>query len=75
VRTFTFFYLMVSDPKDLPRVVPEHIRHWALHRSDTYRGGPFADRSGGLIVFEAPDLSSVKEGLLAESWLKEWSPE
>jgi uncharacterized protein YciI len=85
VRTFTFFYLMVRDPKDIRRVVSEHIRHWALHRSDAYRGGPFADRSGGLIVFEAPDLSSaedivqsdpfVKEGLLAESWLKEWRPE
>ena len=85
MRTFAFFYLMVSEPQDLGRVIPEHIRHWSAHKSAGYRGGPFADRSGGLIVFEAQDVASaeataqedpfVKEGLLAESWLREWKPE
>jgi uncharacterized protein YciI len=85
METFAFFYFMVSEPKDLGRVVPEHVKHWSAHRSAGYRGGPFADRSGGLIVFEAPDLDSadaitqadpfLTQGLVAEYWLKEWKPE
>jgi uncharacterized protein YciI len=85
MRTFAFIYFMVDSPTDLGRVIPEHVKHWEAHRSGGYRGGPFADRSGGLIVFEAPNLTSAEaiaradpfmtEGLLAESWLKEWNPE
>jgi uncharacterized protein YciI len=50
-----------------------------------YLGGPFADRSGGLISFEtdshddAAQLvaadSFVREGLVQCSWLKEWKLE
>jgi hypothetical protein len=50
-----------------------------------YLGGPFADRSGGLISFETDsrddagqrvaDDSFVREGLVDRSWVKEWKVE
>jgi uncharacterized protein YciI len=50
-----------------------------------YLGGPFAERSGGLITFEARSVEEteqlaaddpfVREGLLASRWLKEWNVE
>jgi hypothetical protein len=48
-------------------------------------GGPFADRTGGLITFQADDDQQaqhavdtdpfVQEGLLKAHWLKQWTPE
>jgi uncharacterized protein YciI len=45
-------------------------------------GGPFADRTGGLISFEASSLPEatalieqdpfVREDLIEQRWLKEW---
>jgi uncharacterized protein YciI len=82
MRKFAFFYFMVAESGAIPQAVPQHVQYWDAHRSPGYIGGPFADRSGGLIVFEAADLSSaeeivrndpfVKEEVLAQSWLKEW---
>ena len=50
-----------------------------------YLGGPFADRSGGLISFETnthddaarlvADDPFVREGLVERSWVKEWKVE
>jgi uncharacterized protein YciI len=50
----------------------------------TYQGGPFADRSGGLITFVVDEPARaeaavagdpfVQEGLLERYWLKEWEP-
>lgn len=49
----------------------------------TYLGGPFANRSGGLITFEAssPERAErttahdpfARHGLLGRHWLKEWA--
>jgi hypothetical protein len=35
-------------------VAPKHAAYWHELRLPEYVGGPFADRSGGLISFEAP---------------------
>ena len=47
-----------------------------------YLGGPFADRSGGLITFQAGSIPEaerlvahdpfVREDLLERRWVKEW---
>ena len=47
-----------------------------------YVGGPFADRSGGLITFESESTEEaerlvandpfIREGLLDRYWVKEW---
>ena len=82
MRKFAFFYFIVAESGNLAQVIPEHVQYWDAHHSPGYIGGPFVDRSGGLIVFEAEDLSSaeaivrndpfVEEKLFAQSWLKEW---
>jgi hypothetical protein len=53
-----FFYWMKDDPDRVRAVAPEHAAYWrdlALHR---YLGGPFADRSGGLITLEVDSLGA-----------------
>jgi hypothetical protein len=50
-----------------------------------YVGGPFEDRTGGLITFDADDTALVQravygdpfilEGLVDAHWLKKWTPE
>jgi uncharacterized protein YciI len=84
-RLFVFFYTMRNDVPGIREAVPEHVAYWRGARLDEYRGGPFADRSGGLITFRATDAAEacaiverdpfVRRGLLRERWTKEWLPE
>jgi uncharacterized protein YciI len=84
-KVFVFFYLMRNDASAIRDAVPEHVAYWKGARLDGYRGGPFADRSGGLITFRAADVEAaaaiverdpfVRRGLLQERWTKEWLPE
>jgi uncharacterized protein YciI len=81
---FAFFYFMRRDPERVRSVAPRHTAHWQRLDLDGYEGGPFDDRSGGLITFGANGLEQaqaavagdpfVTEGLLAEHWLKRWEP-
>lgn len=84
-RQFVFFYTMRKDAPGIREAVPEHVAYWKGARLEGYRGGPFADRSGGLITFVARDLQEataltdrdpfVRLGVLQERWTKEWLPE
>ena len=82
LHTYAFFYFMKNQSEAIGETVPGHIAYW---KDDNYRkiqGGPFADRSGGMVVFQAESLDSatliansdpfVKEDLLDNSWVKEW---
>jgi len=83
-RWFVYFYLMKSDEEAVRRTAPSHAAYWNELMLAGYTGGPFADRSGGLIMFIAPDSDQagrLVEGdpfrrgeLLEQMWLKEWSP-
>jgi uncharacterized protein YciI len=82
---FAYFYLMRDDPDRVRVAVPRHIAHWSELGLTGYLGGPFEDRTGGLITFETDDRGHaesavdadpfVQEDLLEEYWLKEWVPE
>jgi uncharacterized protein YciI len=82
---FAYFYWMKEGPSRVRVVAPRHVAHWRELRLAGYLGGPFQDRTGGLIVFEAGDATEaeravradpfVREGLLAAYWLKAWAPE
>ena len=82
---FAYVYLMKDDPDRVRAAVPEHVSHWHGLGLGGYLGGPFEDRSGGLITFEAADEDSaqsavdsdpfVLNGLLETYWLKRWTPE
>jgi hypothetical protein len=79
---FLFFYLMADDPDRVRRIASEHVEYWHELRLAGYVGGPFGDRSGGLITFEA-DTPALAEQLVAGDpflhqdaistwWLKQW---
>ena len=82
---FAYFYLMKDDPGRVRAAVPRHVAHWQSLGLTDYLGGPFADRTGGLITFETQDSSRasaavdadpfIQEGLLEAYWVKEWTPE
>lgn len=82
---FAYLYFMKDDPERVRATVGEHVAHWQGLRLPRYLGGPFEDRTGGLITFEAQDGEQarravdgdpfVQEGLLEAHWLKQWTPE
>lgn len=82
---FSYLYLMTDEPDRVRAVAPEHAAYWQRLELSNYLGGPFTDRSGGMITFEASSFEEaaqlaandpfVREGLLASRWLKEWQVE
>lgn len=82
LKQFVYFYLMKNHSEKVGKIVPEHIRYWKGTKPINYSGGPFSDRSGGLILFEAKDMETaivlamndpfVVEELIEEKWVKEW---
>ncbi|MCL4536224.1 MAG: YciI family protein [Nitrospirae bacterium] len=84
-KRFVFFYFMKKEPEKIRAVVPSHIEYWKTCNLKEYLGGPFSDKSGGLISFEAENLEEatriimndpfVLQGLLENKWVKEWAVE
>ncbi|HEX6206811.1 MAG TPA: YciI family protein [Actinomycetota bacterium] len=82
---FAYTYLMKDEPERVRAAAPGHAAYWHDLGPPGYLGGPFGDRSGGLITFEAEDERAarrlvdedpfVRQDLLEASWLKEWAPE
>ncbi len=81
-KEFAFFYLMRNDPEKIGNIVPEHIAYWQKINPQNYSGGPFSDRSGGLILFEAASFEDaskltandpfITQDVIETHWLKEW---
>jgi uncharacterized protein YciI len=79
------FYAMKPDSDRVRTVAPRHAAYWHGLRLPGYEGGPFADRSGGLITFEVESIEEaariiasdpfVREALLETSAVKQWIPE
>ena len=82
---YLYFYFNRNEPEKIRQVVPAHIQYWKSARPKDYLGGPFADRSGGLITFVASSLEEataiihqdpfVLNDLIDQKWIKVWSPE
>jgi hypothetical protein len=74
-----------DDVERVRAIVGRHVAHWKSLRLFDYLGGPFEDRSGGLITFGARNLTEeervvgedpvMSERLLEAHWLKKWVPE
>jgi uncharacterized protein YciI len=79
---FLYFYLMKDAPERVRAAAPKHAAYWRELRLGGYLGGPFADRSGGLITFETDSAAQaealvandpfLREGLLERHWVKQW---
>lgn len=76
---------MKKETEKIRLVVPLHIEYWKDLNLKKYSGGPFSDRSGGLIIFEAKNIEGatkiamsdpfVLENLIVNKWVKEWNVE
>ena len=81
-KRFAFFYFMKKEPEKIRAAVPLHIEYWHNLKLNKYLGGPFADRTGGMITFEAESIEEaakitdndpfVLQNLLESKWIKEW---
>lgn len=81
-KRFVYFYFMKHAPDKIRQTAPLHVDYWHSRNLAEYQGGPFADRSGGLISFAVTDLEKatslvmndpfVTEDLLENKWVKEW---
>lgn len=81
---YVYVYFMAGEPERVRAAAPRHTEYWHSLDLVGYAGGPFADRSGGLITFLAADEDAgraavdgdpfVRENLLGQSWLKPWQP-
>jgi uncharacterized protein YciI len=79
---FLYFYFNRTEPEKIRQVVPAHVQYWQSKNLEGYMGGPFADRTGGLISFVASSLDEatkiiqldpfVLEDLIDQKWIKEW---
>ena len=79
---FLYFYLMADAPDGVRATTPEHAAYWRNLPLRHYQGGPFADRQGGMVVFDADSLSEAdrlaaddpfrRRDLIDQYWLKEW---
>ena len=79
---FLYVYFMRRDPDRVRATAPTHAEYWRGLALRDYLGGPFADRSGGLITFAAASVEEaarlvaddpfLRDGLVARHWVKEW---
>jgi uncharacterized protein YciI len=66
---FAFFYLMKDEADRVHLAVPNHVSHWRELHLAGYLGGPFEDRTGGLITFEADDAGHAERAVETDpSW-------
>jgi uncharacterized protein YciI len=80
-----YLYWMKDDPDRVTSTAPQHASYWHELGLPAYLGGPFGDRSGGLITFGAESLEQaegiiaadpfVRENLLESSVVKQWMTE
>ena len=82
MKIFVFFYFFNVDIEQVMDIIPVHREYWQKVNAPDYYGGPFGDRSGGMIHFSAPDLENalaicemdpfVTAGILEQQWVREW---
>ena len=80
-----YFYLMRCDDERVRRRAPDHAAYWHALALPNFLGGPFVDRTGGLITFDATDVDEaqalvaddpfIRDRLIARSWVTEWLPD
>jgi uncharacterized protein YciI len=68
---FAYVYFMKPEPDRVRAIAPHHAAYWQQLALRDYRGGPFADRSGGLITFDAESPERAEELVSGDPFLRE----
>jgi uncharacterized protein YciI len=81
-KRFIYFYFNRNEPEKVRQTVPAHIGYWKRADLKGYMGGPFGDRTGGMISFIASGIQEateiiqqdpfILEDLVDQNWIKEW---
>lgn len=84
MKLYVFIYFLGDDIERTKQFLGKHIKYWKNHKFAYFRNGPFADKSGGLIIFSTHDMEEAKEVVIQDPllqgnaikqyWLKEWIP-
>jgi len=82
MKLFSFIYFLDEDVEKTKQFLGRHVKYWKSKNFSYFKNGPFADKSGGLIIFSAPDHSQAQETVgddpllqgkaIKQYWLKEW---
>ena len=83
MNTYVYFYFMNNGKSEQIRLHAEsHTIYWKNKNLEDYKGGPFTDRSGGLIQFKINSLEEAEKlvekdpfvvnNLVDKKWIKEW---
>ena len=67
---FPSFCHMRDAPSHVEAIASEHAAYWKRLGLSGFRGGPFADRSGGLITFEALSDDEVERFVAGDPFVK-----
>lgn len=70
MKSIVFFYTMKNEPDLIKGLVPEHIKYWKDLDLTDYKGGPFVDRSGGLIIFASDDFEIANQIINNDPFIK-----
>lgn len=73
---------MKNIPEKIVPIIPLHIEYWKKQNLENYLGGPFADKTGGLITFESSEIEKALQiaendpfndyEVVESKWVKEW---
>ncbi|MFC1585971.1 YciI family protein [Fibrobacterota bacterium] len=84
-KRYVYVYFMKDKPEVIKDVVSSHSNYWKTCSLENYLGGPFADRSGGIISFSSESLEQAGQviekdpfttnNVIETRWIKEWIPE
>jgi hypothetical protein len=68
---FAYTYVMKPVPDRVRAIASHHAAYWQQLALRDYRGGPFADRSRGLITFDAESPERAEELVSGDPFLRE----
>lgn len=82
MKLFIFVYFLDEDIEKTKKYLGGHVSYWKSQKYDYFKNGPFADKSGGLIVFSSGNYEQAEKTVagdplllgnaIKQYWLKEW---
>jgi len=70
MKSIVFFYTMKNEPDLVGGLVQDHVNYWKGLKLSNYKGGPFIDRSGGLITFSTDDFELANRIINEDPFVK-----